>query len=548
MKRHQLLLTICLLLIRLSLPAQVQWFQNQDGNNLYPNGTIATSIQPLTATSFIACYLWHVDSDQFTWKISKTKTDGTEQQTFYVTGVMSITEVTAGHNNAVYVLQKNYPFAENPQYTLFKLDTNLTPRSQKEISFSGGYSVFSLNAFKLDERDNVYLTGDGNYPDGPGFLSASFLLKTDKDLGTSWLKMDSTQTSFSDAHIDGNGNVWVVEDFYDFFPNVKISKYTGSGEVKWKKTITTDGGRFTLASTVTEDDHLLLYGCQSISGDAQGIYLWKISRTDGNIVYQKIHFPANGIQFNDLKRDRSGSLFALVTQFYNPDRIVARVGRINSSNGNLQWSTTFPYEQDSCNLTKLVVTDNDRFYVIGEKKKDNILSRGFSLQMKKSGQVDMSYVSPDSIAFKKSHWLVDGIIDRDNKLIAIGHTQDLDPVTFQSTYLRSYVIKLGQSNNGSGCTGCNEAATTTGVTELTTKTPVVFPNPVEKELTIANLSEGKYNRLVVYNLQGSEVLQRQVTSDAVKIDISGLPGGVYLLQLQSTILQKQKTLRFVVQK
>jgi hypothetical protein len=546
---------LILLLLQLSVQAQVQWFQNQDGNNPYPNGTVATSVQSFTNTSFTACYLWHAENDQFTWKISKTRTDGHEQKTFFITGSSAQVDVRAGHKNVLYVLEKEYPIGLDPQYTLYKLDSNLAIRSQRTVTFTGGFSVFNMNAFKVDENDNVYIAGDGQYPDGPGFLPASFVMKTDKNLNTAWTKMDSTQTSYTDLHIDGYGYVWIIEDYYGFFPDVKISKRASNGQLKWQKAITTDAGRFSLSSAVTEDDNLIIYGGKSITDNAQGIYFWKIGKSNGNVVYKKTHFPANGVYLSDLKQDRSGNIFALVSQYFNPGRMVSKIGRISSWNGQVQWTRSFSYAQDSCNLLKLVVNDNDRFYVVGEKKRYNILSRGLSMRIKKNGQVDANYVSPDSVAYLRSHWLIDGITDRNNELISVGLTQDLDTVTYQSTYLRSFAVKFGQdkknNHHDNDCNDHNAAFESTAAMEETINPgaiPTVYPNPVQKELTVSNLSENKYDRLRVYNLQGSMVLQLNISSNAVRIDVDKLPGGVYMLQLQSSALQKQKTIRFVVNK
>jgi hypothetical protein len=550
-------LILILLLLQVTLSAQIQWFQNQDGNNPYPNGTVATTVKSLTNTSFVANYLWHVDSDQFTWKISKTRTDGTEQKTFFITGGSAQVDIRTGKRNTIYVLEKEYPVGMDPQYTLFKLDSNLTVRSQRTISFDGGFAVFNMNAFKVDENDNVYLAGDGQYPDGPGFLPASFVLKADKNLNTAWMKMDSSQTSYTDIHVDGYSNVWIVEDYYGFFPDVKITKRAVNGQLKWTKTVTTDAGRFSLSSAIAEDDNLLLYGGKSLSDNAQAIFFWKVGRSNGNVVYKRTLFPANGVYLSDLKQDRSGNIFALVSQYFNPGKMVSKVGRISSWNGQVQWTRSFAYAQDSCNLLKLVVNDHDRFYVVGEKKRYNILSRGFSMRIKKNGQLDANYISPDSVAFLRSHWLIDGITDRDNQLISIGLTQDLDTLTYQSTYLRSFAVKFGQhKKNGHHDNDCyDNSATTASAVAIDdvaisgrTGGPAIFPNPVEKELSVINLSEEKYDRLTVYNLQGSQVLQRSVNGNAIRIDVAKLPGGVYILQLQSSALQKQKSIRFVVNK
>lgn len=558
MKRQHLLFAILLLLLQTSLTAQVQWFQNQDGNNPYPNGTVATSVASFTKNSFIANYLWHIDNDQFTWKISKSRMDGVEQKTFFLTGTTSQVETRVGHKNTIYVLEKNYPFVGDPQYRLIKLDSNLNVKSQRTISFPNGFAVFALNVFKIDEYDNCYLAGDGQYPDGPGFLPASFVMKSDKDLNIAWTKMDSTQTSYTDVQIDGSGYVWIIEDYYANFPNIKITKRSPAGHLKWKETIETDIGRFSLATAITEDDHLLLYGGKTNNETTQTIYLWKISRNNGCVTYKKNHFPANGIYLNDLKPDRSGNIFALVSQYFNPNKMVSKVGRISAWDGKLHWSRSFNYSQDSANLMKMVVTDNDKFYIVGEKRRNNILSRGFSVRLKKNGQLDASYISPDSVRYLRSHWLIDGIVDKNNDLISIGLTQDLDTISYQSTYLRSFVVKLGRRNNnhndyndcydnyysrdGSSAMIIEEAPASTGTV------PSIFPNPASKNLNIINLAEGKYDKLTVYDLKGTAVLQRNITSGSARIDVDPLPGGVYILQLQSSTLQKQQQFRFVVQK
>jgi hypothetical protein len=556
MKRHYLLFAIFFLLLHVSVTAQVQWFQNQDGNNPYPNGTVATSVASFTKNSFVANYLWHIENDQFTWKISKTRMDGVEQKSFYLTGTTSQVETRAGHKNTIYILEKNYPFGADPTYRLLKLDSNFAIKSQKTISFPNGFAVFNLTVFKLDEYDNCYLAGDGQYPDGPGFLPASFLLKTDRDLNIAWSKMDSVQTAYSDVQIDGSGYVWLIEDYYANFPNITISKRSPSGQLKWKKTIETDIGRFSLGTAVTEDDHLLLYGAKTINDNAQSIYLWKISRNDGRVVYQKNHLPANGIYLNDLKLDRCGNIFALVSQYFTPNKMVSKVGRISAWDGKLQWSRSFNYAQDSANLMKMVVSDNDKFYIVGEKRRNNILSRGFSVRMKKNGQLDATYISPDSVAFLRSHWLTDGILDKDNNLVAIGLTQDLDTVSYQSTYLRSFAVKFGPRRNdrydcydnyygrgdGSQSIVLEEEPRSTGTT------PAIFPNPVSTNLSVINLADGKYDKLVIYDLKGTAVLQRTVTSGSARIDVNSLPGGVYVLQVQSSTTQKQTNFRFVVQK
>ena len=59
--------------------AQIQWYQNQDANTPETGGTAAVSIQSFTGNSFIASYLWSMNGDEYSWKISKSHINGNEQ-------------------------------------------------------------------------------------------------------------------------------------------------------------------------------------------------------------------------------------------------------------------------------------------------------------------------------------------------------------------------------------------------------------------------------------------------------------------------------------
>jgi hypothetical protein len=548
----KLFFSLFLLLLHFISTAQVQWYQNQDGNNLPPNGTVATTIQSLTSSSFVACYLWNVNNDQYTWKISKSHINGTEQKTIFKTGTTSMIEVKKGSKNSIYVLERNFPLGQNAEYTVYKLDTNLVIKAQKSISFPNSFNIFNLNAFELDNADNIYLAGDGQYPDGYGFSPASFVLKADKNLVTKWGRMDSTQTSFTRLHIDRYGTVLVIADFYTFFPDVRLTKISANGQYATTRTIKTDPGRFSLFSALDDDDDLLLYGGKSIDDTEQGMYLYKVSRYNGSVVYKKTYFKSPGSQLNDFKLDENGNIFSLVTQYYAPGNELCRVSRINSRNGNIYWSRSFPFAQDSCLLLKLVVNESDQLYAVGERRSHTYFSKGFAMRIKKNGQTDGTYPSPDSVLYQRSHVLTDGIADRNNQLIAIGTTNDFDTSTYSSNYYRSFAVQLGRRNSCND-DGRSEAVTVaaaeagTDIPSLTNKL-VIYPNPVQDQLTISNLLQDQYDRIVVYDMKGAVQLQQTVSGNTARMDVTALTGGVYLLVLRSSILKKETSIKFVVNK
>lgn len=555
MKTPRPLLLMQLLLLQLSLSAQIQWYQNQDGNNQPPNGTSATSVLPFNSNSFVACYLWNTQGDTYTWKISKTNFTGTEVKTFFVSGITSLVEIRVGHYNTVYVLQRNYPLGGNPEYIVYKLDANLVIKSQKTLSFSGGYYAFNLNCFELDKSDNVYLAGDGQYPANGGFDPASFVMKTNKNLTTQWSRMDSTQTSYTRLHTDRWGRITLIEDFYTFFPDIRIKKINPNGQLAQTNTITTSAGRYSLFSSLDQDDNILLYGGKTIGDTAQGMFLYKISRSNGAVMYQKTHFKGPGSQLNDLKVDRQGKIFVLTTLYPGPGAQACLISRINSRTGNISWNHTMPYEDDSCVLTRLVVNDNERFYAVGQRNSNTYFSKGFALRMRKTGQIDGSLPGPDSVAFQRLHWLSEGVTDNDNRLVAVGGTSDFDTTVYMNTYLRAFAVRFGNNVcNPANKSGADAEMITAGEKDpesekLTAETKLaVYPNPVQDQLTVSNLKAEDFDKITVYNMQGAVILQQTTKGNAARLDVSSLPDGVYLLVLRSTVTFKEKSMKIVVRK
>jgi len=545
---------IILLFLQLSLAAQLQWYQNQDGNN-QPNGTYGTTIQPFGYNSFVACYLWTIDNDQYTWKISRTNTNGNELNSFFISGTTTMVDVKVGKYNTVYVLTRSFPFGQNPEYKVYKLNSDLSVVAQKSFSLSSDFNIFNLNAFELDDEDNVYLAGDGQYPDGPGYSPASFVWKASRNLVSKWTRVDSVATSYSRLHIEGNGTVVLIEDYYTMFPNIRITKISSNGLHTQSKVVATDANRLSLFSTLDKFDNLLLYGGKTTENSMQAIYLRKLSRYNASTVYYKTHFTSLGTEFCDLKMDDNGNIFTLYTKNTGTSSQSCGVSRIQSSNGNVQWSRSIPFSQDSCILTRLVINNHDRFFMVGERRGQTYYCKGFAIRMRKNGDRDGNFPAPDSISFQRSHVLLDGIMDNDSRLIAIGNTNDFDTLTYSSSYFRAFAARMG-SNNGGPCddNGKPVAEVTTAAQnsklagdEMTKL--VLYPNPAENELVVSNLDkDGGYDQLTIYNMQGTSLVRKSANGSSARLDVSNLPGGVYLLSLRSSSSLKEKTIQFVVKR
>lgn len=528
--------------------AQLQWYQNQDGQNISPYGTYASSVFPLGHHSFVACYQWQVNNDEYTWKISKTGMNGTEQNSFFVSGIMAQAEIRVGRDQTVFVLKRNYPYGQNPEYRLYRLSSNLTILSEKLISLPGDFGIINLNAFEIDNEGNVYLAGDGQYPDGPGYSMASFVMKTSRNFVTKWSRMDSVQTSYTRLHVDNQQRVTLIEDFYSMYPAIKVIRINKTGTQAAAVTVVPDSMRYNLYSLIDKKNNLYLYGGKMVNDSVQAAFLCKLPAAASSFHFRKTIHSAPSSLLNDIRFDPGGRMFGLATLYF-PDEIETRITRINPSNGQFIWNRKISFRTDSCQFNKLVVDQSDRFYVVGEKKAGDYFAKGYAIRMKKNGQTDGRLPAPDSTAFQRVHSLMDGIIGTDRELIAIGNTSDFDTSTYSCTYNRAFAVRFGDqhceqetSRNTQEETGTAAAAETT-VTKLQ-----LFPNPVQDQLRVSGLNPEEYDKLFVYNMQGAVLYQQKISTPSALLDLSALSGGVYLLVLKSSVSLKEKTFKFLVSK
>lgn len=532
------------LLMNLQAPAQVEWYQNQDAYNPPPYGTYASSVQTFSSQSFIACYQWQVNNDEYSWKISRTLNNGTEAAAFYVTGIMAQAEVRVKRNQSVYVLKKAYPYGQNPEYTVYRLNAALQVLSERIIVIPGDYAIINLNAFEIDEDGNVYLAGDGQYPMAGGLGFSSFVMKTGRNLLTRWVRMDSVQTSFTRIHIDRHQRVTVIEDYYNNYPQVKIHRFSRSGAGTGSQVLVPDAARYSLYSLMDKYNNLYFYGGKMPDDTTQAAYLCKVT-AGGPVAYRQTYFAAPSSQLNDFRLDNSGRIFALATLYYN-DGVETKITRINPASGALSWEKKIPFSTDSCQFSKLVINEGERFYAVGEKKYGSYFARGFALGMKKNGQTEDEWSAPDSVAWQRNHALVEGILDNDQRLIAVGNTHDFDTSTYSSSYFRAFAVRLESVGCGQP-SGAMLQEREPGPPEPETL-PRLFPNPVQDVLTISKLDPAVYDRLFVYDMRGGVVTQRNIVAGQMRLDLSALTDGVYLLVLRSSVTLKEKTIKFLVRK
>lgn len=76
----------------------------------------------------------------------------------------------------------------------------------------------------------------------------------------------------------------------------------------------------------------------------------------------------------------------------------------------------------------------------------------------------------------------------------------------------------------------------------------IYTSSAQNQLVITNLKPDEYDRAAVVNMQGAVVLKQSVNATLLRLDISNLVDGLYLLVLHSSVSLKEKSVKFVVNK
>ena len=76
----------------------------------------------------------------------------------------------------------------------------------------------------------------------------------------------------------------------------------------------------------------------------------------------------------------------------------------------------------------------------------------------------------------------------------------------------------------------------------------IYTSSAQNQLVITNLKPDEYDKAAVVNMQGAVVLKQSVNATLLRLDISNLVDGLYLLVLHSSVSLKEKSVKFVVNK
>ena len=115
---------------------------------------------------------------------------------------------------------------------------------------------------------------------------------------------------------------------------------------------------------------------------------------------------------------------------------------------------------------------------------------------------------------------------------------DLNPETPYDVYVRAI---CGQSDNSDLVGPLTFTTAALGINDATIEGFVLYPNPVQDQLTMSAAST--IENVTIYNTIGQVVLQLFIGKTNTKIDVSTLASGIYLMQVTSNM--ESQTVKFI---
>lgn len=331
--------------------------------------------------------------------------------------------------------------------------------------------------------DTILTSGHGYY--------SYFIGKFDPDGNAVWVRSINEKTwgfDYNQMDVDCDGNVYfgaqAVDTIYfqyyqEEYPyaatgagDIFITKYTTNGEIDWIKTIGSRDIKISLSSIAVSDNNKLY---------AAGYYNDYMSIGDDEYYTPANHgFIASIGDFNYIQSPTAISISNDSVGLNDP--IGTEIGVFSTEDPDIDDQHTYSFiTGDGTNDA-----DNNKFEIIGDT-------------------------------------LVTGVEFNDethDKFYIYVQTEDLDG----NTFAQEFVIYL-------------DSDTETSINNSKHSSFKLYPNPITNNLFISNLDANQINEynIRIVSIDGQSVYnQNHQFSETLKIDLNGLPNGIYIVNIQST--------------
>ena len=441
---------------------------------------------------------------------------------------------------------------------------------------AGGTADDEAYSVAVDASGNIYLAG---YFESPTITFGSytltnagsydmFLAKYDINGNVLWAK-SAGSTGDDEAYsvaVDASGNIYVAGYFesptitfgsttltnagnYDMF----LVKYDANGNVLWAKSA---GGNsadmaYSIAVDVSGNIYMagyfysttLTFGSTTLPNAGNcDMFLAKYD-ANGNVLWAKSAGGTDEDYENSIAVNASGNIF-MAGGFRSPtitfgSYTLTNVGNCDiflakyDTNGTVLWAKSAGGTGDD-DAYSVAVDVSGNPYVAGLFNSPTLAFGSTTLT--NVGNYDMflaKYDANGKVLWAKS---AGGAGDDESYSVAV----DASGNPFVAGYYKSPTITFGSytlTNAGADTTYdmfLAKSGNGTGINELSNSLGIsVFPNPATDKITVETSGASKGSCLAIVNIEGQQLITRQITEAKTQIDISDLPSGVYFVRVSS---------------
>jgi hypothetical protein len=354
-----------------------------------------------------------------------------------------------------------------------------------------------------DYASTIKQTSDGGYIIAgldSGYIN---LIKTDVLGNTLWTK----------NYYGGLGSYSVQQTTNGYcisggIGDVYLMKTDTIGDVLWTKTFGGTNEDWGYSGQLTTDGGYIISGPTYSFGAGNWHFYFLKTDTNGTLMWTKTFGgPGYDISYSVQQTTDGGYVIAGSTKSFGAGNEDVYLIKTNT-NGDTLWTKTFGG----------VYTDLG--YSVMQTKDGGYIITGFTESFG-AGGYDIYLIKTD--AFGNSG------CNQGSTATIVGtpSTQITNPSTIATTV--NNIEGTPATLVGSG--GTVTTLCTNGTNEIISKNLLtIFPNPTTNNLTIENLQKAT---IEILNIQGQLIKTIETTEDKTSIDISNLPGGVYIIKLNT---------------
>jgi hypothetical protein len=371
--------------------------------------------------------------------------------------------------------------------------------------------------------------------------------------------------------VDASGNIYVTGLFYS--PTITfdsytltnagicdmfLAKYDANGNVLWAKSaggtdrdgalcVAVDAsgdpyvaGRFS-SSTITFGSYTLT----NVSAGTPDIFLTKYD-ANGNVLWATTAGGVSADFASSIALDASGNIY-MTGYFYSPVITFGSTTLTNAgiydiflvkyhANGNVIWATGAGSTGDD-EAFSVAVDASGNPYITGHFESPSITFGSYTLM--NAGIEDIFLTKYDANNNGNVFWAISA--GGANADFASYIAMDPSGHIYMAGGFSSSAIAFGSTtltNEGAAGTFdmflAKSEGSYTGINGLTNSMNIsVFPNPATDKITVEISGTTQGGSLTIADIEGQQLITRQITQPKTTIDISNLPGGVYFVRLTS---------------